>query len=123
MSHGCPEEFIATFDQEEQDPERYAAFEEFVFNATYEDLARLREHMREHGQQPLDAAEVARIIGVPRERLCTTTATARDMFHTFRERETWARLRRLLGHPGPKQTAEAHVMLYVLERGVNDPTG
>lgn len=119
MSHGCPEQFLDTFGCNGHDLERYAAFEEFVFNVSYEHLQKLREYMKEHGQQPLDVSCVAQILGVNRERLHTTTATASDMFHTFRERESWARQRRLLDRPGPKQTAEAYVMLYVLGQSGN----
>ena len=47
--------------------------------------------------ETLDAAGVARIFGVGLERLHTTTITAEDVFHTYREREMWSRIRRFRG--------------------------
>lgn len=116
LANGCPENLLEMLLDEDEDPERFWAFEEFMFNATHEELCRMRDHMVERGEQALGDEEVAALFGVPLERLHVTTATPKDMFFTFREREMWARIRRVSGRSGPKRTAEEYVMIYVLGR-------
>lgn len=123
LRHGCDPAFVDYFGSDRATPEQYAAFEEFVFNATYEELVRMREYMREKNTGVLDAAAVAKIFNVNLERLHTTTGTPQDMFFTFREREMWAAQRRLNSLPGPKKTAEEYVMIYVLGRTGGDGAG
>lgn len=113
---GCDPAFVDFFSSERATSEQYAAFEEFVFNATFEELSRMREFMRERNTSVLDATQVAGIFNVNLDRLHTTTGTPQDMFFTFREREMWAAQRRLRNLPGPKKTAEEYVMIFVLGR-------
>lgn len=124
LEHGCPDNLLEMFLDEEMDPERFWAFEEFMFNATHEELSRMRAHMVARGEQALGDEEVAALFGVPLERLHVTTATPKDMFFTFREREMWARIRRVSERTGPKKTAEEYVMIHVLgRRGGHAPHG
>ena len=116
LRNGCDPAFVDYFSSEEAPSEQYAAFEEFLFNATYEELSRMRAYMQEHGRHALDAKAVARIFNVQLDRLHTTTGTPQDMFFTFRERENWAAHRRLRRLEGPKRTAEEYVMVFVLGR-------
>jgi len=116
LRNGCDPAFVDYFSSDRATAEHYAAFEEFVFNATYEELSRMRDYMREQNTGVLDPSKVARLFNVNLERLHTTTGTPQDMFFTFREREMWAAQRRLRNLPGPKKTAEEYVMIYVLGR-------
>ena len=116
LRNGCDPTFVDYFSRDGAAPEQHEAFEEFVFNATWEELSKMRCYMSEHGRGAIGAADVARIFEVGLERLHTTTGTPRDMFFTFREREMWAAHRRLLGLPGPKKTAEEYVMIFAIER-------
>ncbi len=116
LNSGIDSEFVDYFASDRVTPEQSAAFEEFLFNATYEQLKKMRTHMKESGQGSLDSNEVAQIFGVDPATLHTTTVTAQDMFFTFREREMWARFRRLSNLEGPKKTAEEYVMIYVIGR-------
>lgn len=120
LRNGCDPAFVDYFSSDRATAEHYAAFEEFVFNATHEELTRMRDYMREQNAGVLDAAAVARIFNVNLERLHTTTGTPQDMFFTFREREMWAAQRRLRNLPGPKKTAEEYVMIYVLGRSAGN---
>lgn len=113
---GIDSEFIDYFSDEQLHKEQHDAFEEFLFNATYEELTRMREFMKENARDCLEPEEVAHIFGVKIDRLHRTTVTAEDMFFTFREREMWSRLRRMRQVEGPKKTAEEYVMIYVLGR-------
>ena len=116
LNAGLDSEFVDYFASDGVTPDQFAAFEEFLFNATYEQLKKMRAFMKESGQHSLAPATVARLFSVDADRLHTTTVTAQDMFFTFREREMWARFRRLSGREGPKKTAEEYVMLYVIGR-------
>ncbi len=118
-SAGLDQEFIDSFGDPESSPEQHYAFEEFLFNALYEEIQKMRAFMRENACTALDPASVARIFGVSLERLHRTTNTAEDLFFTFREREQWAILRRLQKLDGPKKTAEEYVMIYVLSRRIS----
>ena len=116
LNSGLESEFVDYFASDRVTPEQFGAFEEFLFNATYEQLTQIRAFMKESGRNAIDPEEVARIFEVDTARLHTTTVTAHDMFFTFREREMWARFRRLGGLEGPKKTAEEYVMIYVIGR-------
>lgn len=116
LNSGLDSEFVDYFASDGVTPDQFAAFEEFLFNATHEQLKMMRAFMKESGQNSLDSTEVARLFGVEPGTLHTTTVRAQDMFFTFREREMWARFRRLSGQEGPKKTAEEYVMIYVIGR-------
>lgn len=116
LNAGLDSEFVDYFASDGVTPDQFAAFEEFLFNATYEQLKKMRAFMKESGQNSLAPREVARLFGVDADTLHTTTVTAQDMFFTFREREMWARFRRLSGQEGPKKTAEEYVMIYIIGR-------
>jgi len=116
LNAGLDSEFVDYFAGDGVTPDQFAAFEEFLFNATYEQLQRMRAFMTESGRTSLEPSEVARLFGVDLATLHTTTVTAQDMFFTFREREMWGRFRRLSGCEGPKKTAEEYVMIYVIGR-------
>lgn len=116
ITAGLEPEFIDCFGGECVSQDQYSAFEEFVFNATYEQLGRMRQFMREQNHPTLDAESVARLFDVGLDRLHRTTNSPEDVFYTFREREMWATMRRVRGLPGPKKTAEEYVMISVLGR-------
>lgn len=116
ITAGVDQAFIDYFGSDRLPQEQYAAFEEFVFNATHEEIRQMRQYMDDHGHGALDPEVVARIFGVEPTCLHTRTERPEDMFFTFREREMWARTRRLRRLEGPTKTAEAYVMIYVLSR-------
>ncbi len=118
-SAGIDPDFVEYFGAAGPNSEEYQAFQEFLFNALYEELCKMRAYMREHEKAALDPALVADLFDVAPERLHRTTMTAEDLFFTFREREQWARMRRLIGLEGPKKTAEEYVMIYVLARQID----
>lgn len=111
---GCDPGFLAYFCREDVSEDEQAALQEFMFNATYEELSFMRRYMREHDVKALGAKDVARIFNVPMSRLHRTTHTAQDIFFTFRERQEMASQRMIRSLPGPKKTAEEYVMIYLL---------
>ena len=115
LRDGCDPAFVKEFSRECAPPEQHEAFEEFVFNATHEELREMRRAMDAHGRGAIGTKDVGRILRVGLERLHTTTGTPRDMFFTYREREMWAAQRRRLARPGPKRTAEEYVMVFAME--------
>ncbi len=117
---GCDPEFIDYFSRNDISDNEIWALEEFLFNATYEELSYMRKIMKDEGLNVLKDEDVARMFSVPLTRLHTKSTTPEDMIYTFRERQIMARHRVLRDLPGPKRTAEAYVMLYYLDHIYDD---
>ncbi len=115
MREGCAPEVIDYFTRDQISEDERQALLELVFNATFEELETMRRWMKAHDMQVLGPDDVARIFDVPVSHLHQTTATPKDMFFTFRERQVMAYQRNLQDQPGPKKTAEEYLMIYFLE--------
>lgn len=120
-NEGCDAGFINYFSRPEISENEIAALEEFLFNATTEEISRMRRTMLEQGLKVIKGEDVARIFDVPMTVLHTRATTPEDMLYTFRLREIMARHRQLRDLPGPKRTAEAYVMIYYLGQLGKDP--
>lgn len=116
MQAGCDPEFIEYFTRDLVTEDEKYALMEFVFNATYEEIRVMRAYMEENKLSALTPQQVAKIFDVSLDRLHRQIITPRDMFFTFREREMWARHRRFSNLPGPKRTAEAYFLIYLLNQ-------
>ena len=69
MREGCDPAAIDYFTSEHLSEEEQHALTELVFNATYEELEKMRRFMSENGRQVLGPDDVARLFGVPLSRL------------------------------------------------------
>ncbi len=114
MRQGCHQDAIEYFTSEQLSLEEEQALMELFFNATHEELVKMRAWMAENRQQAVDAEDVARIFEVPLSRLHRTVAKPKDMFFTYRERQLNAYSRQLHQLPGPKRTAEEYLMIFLL---------
>jgi hypothetical protein len=112
----CPPEFLDFFCQDgPRSPGRDAAFEEFLFDLTWEELGRVRSAMERSGHGVVDGQFVAGVLGRPiaGPRIGDPDA----LYRSYRRRRTGAEFRRLTGAPGPARVAEAYLMIDLLERG------
>jgi hypothetical protein len=116
MREGCDPEVIDYFTSDQISEEERQALIELVFNATYEELETMRRYMERNHMNVLGPDDVAQIFNVPLSQLHQTTATAEDMFFTFRERQVIAYQRKIKNLPGPKKTAEEYLMIYYLQQ-------
>ncbi len=110
----CPSEFLDFFARDDVSDEEVQAFEEFLFNLPHEDLVRLRASIRDSGGGVVGAGEAARILGRPLEE-STTVDDPEALYRSFRRRRTAAAFRHTSRAPGPHCTAEAFIMLHVLD--------
>jgi hypothetical protein len=105
--------FLDYFGEDHLEPEEAAAFEEFLFNLTHEELAALRSQMRTEGRSCLDAGEIRTRLG---PRAAVEGLLPDRIYVSWRSRHLRAQARTLLAAPGPKKTAEEYVMTAVLRR-------
>ncbi|HWM86442.1 MAG TPA: hypothetical protein VNO33_11405 [Kofleriaceae bacterium] len=116
IEHECPPEFLEYFCGDGHGPEeRHAAFEEFLFDLTCDELDRVRAAMRKARRHVVDAEFVARVLDRPLEDL-TRTDDPDALYRSYRRRRTGAECRRLMRASGPVRVAEAYLMIYLLHR-------
>jgi hypothetical protein len=110
----CPQEFLDFFVRDDVSDGELEAFDEFLFNLPHEDLVRLRAAMRAEGRAVVDLAACERMLGRP---LSESSAVddPEALYRSYRRRRTAAEFRRMTGAPGPLRTAEAYLMIYVLD--------
>lgn len=118
LEAGGDERFVDWLARPEHTEDEEAAFREFLFGTTTEQLGELQARM---------AAEGKHVIGVdelPPEILKDACSSGTDdpslaMYGFFLSRHLQASARRHAQAPGPKRTAEEYVMLYFLEHEVD----
>ena len=107
----CPAEALTFFLRQEVSSEEEQAFAEFLFGVPWEDLARLRSTMTERGLCIVDAH-------LARETLGELGDTGPESAYlSWSRRHKAASLRRTLGGPGPRNTAECYLLLHLLQQG------
>lgn len=110
----CPSEFLEFFARDGVEEEELQAFDEFLFNLPYEDLIRLRAAVKNEGVNVVGLEDAARILGRP----LAETAAVNDpeaFYRSYRRRRLAAGFRQMTHSPGPRWTAEAHIMMHVLD--------
>lgn len=112
---GCDEEFVDYLVRVDRTPDEEAAFREFLFGATTEELRRISEQMTREGRRAIGKDDVA--AGTKLRDACVPDRDpALALFDFFLSRHLQATARRGADTPGPKRTAEEYVMLHYLER-------
>jgi hypothetical protein len=104
--------FLDFFSADSVAPDAAEAFEEFLFGLGHEDIARLRAHLAEQHKSAIGADEAAALLG----HAVADDAGPEALYASYQRRKLKATCRALAGAPGPKHTAEEHVMLAFLER-------
>lgn len=116
IAEGCDPTFLDCFALDGVSDDEVYALQEFMFNFSYEHLLKLQAYMAESGEVTLDASRVVSLLKIPAESLHIKTCTCEEMIFTFRERQSMANHRRALNLPGPKLTAEAYLMIHLLDQ-------
>lgn len=107
----CPERFTEYFTRDDIPPEEYEAFQEFLFGLPQEELTRLKQAMKEKGVNAISSGAAK---GIVKNMNTQDEHTPEALFASYRRRIRAAKLRRLIGAPGPRQTAEGYMMLQLL---------
>lgn len=110
----CPALFISFFTRDDISPEESAAFQEFLFGIPHEELNRLRKAMDEKGIRSIDRKFAEDTLKLSNSEKYEEGAP-QALYASHRRRQRAAELRRLTGFPGPRNTAEAYLILHLLE--------
>jgi len=113
----CDPKVLEFFGRDGMDQSEADAFEEFLFNMTHEELLTIRRAMRERNVVSVTPAWAADVLG----RQIDELERAREidpmaLYRSFQRRQLAADFRLMAGAPGPRRTAEAYLMLYLLDQ-------
>jgi hypothetical protein len=117
VTEDCSPEVLEFFGREGMSADESAAFEEFLFNMTSEELATLRRAMQQQHVSAASPAWAAEILGRKIEDL----EHAREidpmaLYRSYQRRQLAADYRLMSGAPGPRRTAEGYLMVYLLDQ-------
>ena len=117
VSEDISDEFLGFFSRDEVSDREEQAFEEFLFNMTYEEIAMLKKAMKEQGLQTIDNIWAGEFLGRQIEVLDPTKGIDTiALYRSYNRRAHASDFRAMAGNPGPSRTAEAYLMVYVLEQ-------
>ncbi len=114
VKQDCPPLFVSYFTRDDVSDEETTAFQEFLFGLPKEELQRLRREMDERGLLSIDRkfAEVTLKLG---NRGAVDEHSPEALYASYRRRQRASQLRRLSDMPGPRFTAEAFLVLFLLK--------
>jgi len=109
----CPPMFVSYFTRNDVSEDENMAFQEFLFGLSHEDLSRLRKAMAEQGLNVIDRKFAQDTLKLSER--AATGQSPEALYISYRKRQKATQLRRLTGLPGPRYTAEAYLILHLLE--------
>jgi hypothetical protein len=113
----CSPEVLDYFARDDRSGDEASAFEEFLFNMTYEELQQLRRAMREQGLTAVKASWASEILGRPIDELeHSHEIDPIALYRSYNRRQLAADFRMMAGAPGPRRTAEAYLMIHLLDQ-------
>ncbi len=115
----CSPDVLEFFGREGMSADESAAFEEFLFNMTSEELAKLRRAMQQQHLSAASPAWAADVLGRQIEELEHGPAHEIDpmaLYRSYQRRQLAADFRLMSGAPGPRRTAEGYLMVYLLDQ-------
>ena len=116
MCENCAPQFLDFFNRDEVPLQQAQAFEEFLFDMTWEELSTLRSEMRLHSLASITASWAAEVLG--REIELERKEGRIDplaLYRSYFRRQLAADFRIVAGRPGPQRTAEAYMMIFLLD--------
>ena len=117
IAEDCAPQFLDFFARDEVAACENQAFQEFLFNITYEEFKHLNEAMGRDGLEVITPEWATGILGRPIERLGDLDAIdPMALYRSYYRRQLAADFRNMAGSPGPGRTAEAYMMIYLLNQ-------
>jgi hypothetical protein len=117
VTEDCSPDVIEFFGRDGMSADESAAFEEFLFNMTSEELAKLRRAMQQHHVSAASPAWAAEILGRQIEELeHSHEIDPMALYRSYQRRQLAADFRLMSGAPGPRRTAEGYLMVYLLDQ-------
>jgi hypothetical protein len=117
VTEDCSPEVLEFFGRDGMSADESAAFEEFLFNMTSEELATLRRAMQQQQQHVTSPAWAAEVLGRTIEELeHSHEIDPMALYRSYQRRQLAADFRLMSGSPGPRRTAEGYLMVYLLDQ-------
>ena len=113
----CSPEVLDFFGRDGMSADEAAAFEEFLFNMTAEELGKLRRAMQQQRISSATPAWAAEVLGRQIEELeHSHEIDPMALYRSYQRRQLAADFRLMAGAPGPRRTAEGYLMVYLLDQ-------
>lgn len=117
VTEDCSPDVIDFFGRDGMSADESAAFEEFLFNMTCEELATLRRAMQQQHVTAASPAWAAEVLGRQIEELeHSHEIDPISLYRSYQRRQLAADFRLMSGAPGPRRTAEGYLMVYLLDQ-------
>jgi len=117
VTEDCSPDVIDFFGREGMSSDESAAFEEFLFNMTYEELGQLRQAMKQQHVSTANPAWAAEVLGRQIEELeHSHEIEPVALYRSYQRRQLAADFRLMANAPGPRRTAEGYLMVYLLDQ-------
>jgi hypothetical protein len=117
VTEDCSPEVLEFFGREGMSADESAAFEEFLFNMTSEELATLRRAMQQQHLSAASPAWAAEVLGRQIEELeHSHEIDPMALYRSYQRRQLAADFRLMSNAPGPRRTAEGYLMVYLLDQ-------
>jgi hypothetical protein len=117
VTEDCSPDVIDFFGREGMSADESAAFEEFLFNMTSEELGTLRRAMQQQHVTAASPAWAAEVLGRQIEELeHSHEIDPISLYRSYQRRQLAADFRLMSGAPGPRRTAEGYLMVYLLDQ-------
>jgi hypothetical protein len=117
VTEDCSPDVLEFFGREGMSVDESAAFEEFLFNMTSEELATLRRAMQQQHVSAASPAWAAEILQRQIEELeHAHEIDPMALYRSYQRRQLAADFRLMSGAPGPRRTAEGYLMVYLLDQ-------
>ncbi len=116
VAEDCSDDFLDFFARDGVSEAENQAFAEFLFGLTWEELETLRAEMKNQSIEVADEAWAAKVLGRKIEHDCDDCLTIDPiaLYRSYTRRQQAADFRILTGIKGPRRTAEAYLMVYLL---------
>lgn len=113
----CHADVLDYFARDDKSESEQQAFEEFLFNMTFEEVSLLRTEMRARGMTAASRAWAAQILGRKMEDFeAGHEIDPLALYRSYQRRQLAADFRAMAGAPGPRRTAEAYLLIDVLAK-------
>jgi len=117
VTEDCSPDVLEFFGRDGMSADESAAFEEFLFNMTAEELAKLRQAMQQQHVSAASPAWAADVLGRQIEDLeHAKEIDPMALYRSYQRRQLAADFRLMSGAPGPRRTAEGYLMVYLLDQ-------
>ena len=117
VTEDCSPEVLEFFGRDGMSADESAAFEEFLFNMTSEELATLRRAMQQQHVSAASPAWAAEVLGRQIEDLeHSHEIDPMALYRSYNRRQLAADFRMMSGAPGPRRSAVGYLMVYLLDQ-------